>query len=168
VVTVRARPWSRRIGALEVVDHGRSRELAESYSEEDTGNLAVEMLSANKPPSLDVSALFTADEVGRALGRPVTVDQSLPALFSWVQYVTADNRRPVLLVQAAGGLPGRVAWKANRRGQELPGIAGGAYVQRDRAVFRVRDSTVVVTLMGEARGADAFLPWLLEQAGQRL
>ena len=56
-----------------------------------------------------------------------------------------------------------MAWRANSRGQEVPGIADGAYVNGDRAALRHGDTTVVLTLMGDGRARRDFLPWLLSR-----
>jgi hypothetical protein len=60
-----------------------------------------------------------------------------------------------------------VAWRANSRGEQLPGFPAGAYVSGDRAAFRQGDTTVVLTLLGDGRQGRAHLPWLLGQAGAR-
>jgi hypothetical protein len=83
------------------------------------------------------------------------------------QYRAADGGRAVMMVQTVSGLPGRVAWRANSRGQQVPGFPEGAYVSGDRAAFRHEDSTVVVTLLGDGKQGRAHLPWLIGQAGAR-
>jgi len=102
-------------------------------------------------------ALFDAGDVARVVGRPV-VARPMPM---GLQYTAADGGRAMLLVQSVSGLPGRVAWRANARGQALP---GGAFQNGDRAAFRRGDATVVLTLMGEGRAGWAQLPWLLGRA----
>ena len=159
-VTIRVRPWSRRIGELTVVGQGRSRRLVETVTSDDTGNLALEMLT----PAAAEPELFTDDEVSQLLGRPVTAS---PLPLTGVQYSPAEGGGPLLLVQSAGGLPGRVAWRANSRGQELPGIADGAFVSGYRAALRRGDTTVVLTLLGPGRDRRDYLPWLLSQAATR-
>jgi hypothetical protein len=67
----------------------------------------------------------------------------------------------MVLVQSLSGLPGKVAWRANQRGAEVP---GGAFVAGDRAAFRRGETTYVVTLMGEGRAGRPHLPWLVAQA----
>jgi Predicted membrane protein (DUF2207) len=164
-VTIVVRPWSRRIGEVTEVGQGRSRQLVETVTDEDTGNLALQMLNRGDETTspTGTAELFTVDDVARAVGRPVVAEPFVMGL----QYRAADDRRAVMMVQAVSGLPGRVAWRANNRGQEVPGIPGGAYVSGDRAAFRHGDATVVVTLLGDGRQARAHLPWLLAQAGAR-
>ena len=160
VVTIRARPWSRRIGELTVAGRGRSRHLVETVTLDDTGSLALTMLTPVAPPSEP----FTEDEVSQLLGRPVT---AAPLPLAGTQYSPAEGGKPLLLIQSVTGLPGRVAWRANSRGQELPGIADGAFVNGERAALRRGDTTVVLTLLGEGRERRAYLPWLLSQATTR-
>ena len=95
------------------------------------------------------------------LGRPVT---SSPLPLAGVQWSPAEGGRPLLLVQSVEGLPGRVAWRANSRGQEVPGVADGAFVDGIRAALRHSDTTVVLTLLGDGRARQSYLPWLLSQA----
>ena len=169
-VTIRVRPWSRRIGEVDVVGQGRSRQLVETVTAEDTGNLALKMLTPAAPPPdrFTVEKLFTADDVGQVLGRPVVASPlPMPGLLAGAQYVPAEGGKPLLLVQAVQGLPGRVAWRANSRGQELPGIADGAWANGERAALRHGDTTVVLTLLGDGRDRQAYLPWLLSQAATR-
>lgn len=169
-VTIRVRPWSRRIGEVGVVGQGRSRQLVETVTADDTGNLALKMLTPAAPPPdlFTVDTLFTADEVGQVLGRPVVASpMPMPGLLAGLQFVPAEGGKPLLLVQAVQGLPGRVAWRANSRGQELPGIADGAWASGERAALRHGDTTVVLTLLGDGRNRQAYLPWLLSQVATR-
>ena len=159
-VTIQVRPWSRRIGEVSVVGQGRSRHLVETVSADDTGKLALQMMT----PAAAKPELFTLDEIGQLLGVPVT---ATPLPMAGVQYSPAEGGKPLLLVQSVGGLPGRVAWRANSRGQELPGIGDGAFVSGERAALRRGDTTVVLTLMGAGRDRQAYLPWLLSQTAAR-
>jgi Predicted membrane protein (DUF2207) len=162
-VTIRVRPWSRRVLDLAVVGHGRSRQLVEPA----TGDLATTPAAPRQPDPAD---LLTAEEVARALGRPVRPGDSmaLGGVLGGAQYLSADRGRPLLLVQTLGGTPARWAWRANSRGRALPGIGDGAYASGERAALRVGDATVVLTLMGEARDRQAYLPWLLGQCASRM
>jgi predicted membrane protein DUF2207 len=159
-VTIRMRPWSRRIGELSVVGQGRSRHLVETVTADDTGNLALRMLTPGAP----APDPFAPAAVGRMLGREVVASPlSVPGL-PGVQYRPAEGGSPLLLVQTLQGLPGRVAWRANSRGQQLPGIADGAYASGERAALRHGDTTIVLTLLGDGRTRREHLPWLLAQA----
>jgi hypothetical protein len=111
------------------------------------------------PTTAPAAPAFTAEEIAAVVGRPV---ESSPLPLG--HQFTAGGK-PVALVQSLSGLPGRVAWRANQRGQELP---GGAFVSGERAAFRQGDTTYVITLLGEGKAGRAGLPWLVAQAGQRL
>jgi len=152
-VTIRVRPWSRRVVELTIVGHGRSRDLAEAP----TGDIAAPATPRFLP---------TTDEVARALGRPIRDGDRVP--LGGALYLSADRGKALLLVQALGGTPGRWAWRANSRGQALPGIGDGAFASGDRAALRVGETTVVFTLMGEARDRQAYLPWLAAQCATRM
>jgi hypothetical protein len=169
-VTIRVRPWSRLVVALDVVGHGRPRALAEPVTTEDTGTLAAALLRETGPARLEPGELFTVDEIAQALGMPVRPGGPVPQIgpVGSAQYVSADRGKAVLLVQTADGTPGRWAWRGNSRGEALAGIGEGAYVNGDRAALRVGETTVVVTLLGSARGRRAYLPWMLQQAVIRL
>ncbi|WP_433362075.1 DUF2207 family protein [Actinoplanes sp. CA-142083] len=150
-VTITVRPWSRRITKIVTVGHGRSREIIDTVSEEETGSLSLTMMPAVAAP------LFSDETVAQLVGRAV-VSSPLPL---GLQYNAADTGKPMVLVQSLSGLPGKVAWRANQRGQQMP---DGSFVAGDRAAFRHGETTYVVTLMGEGRAGRAHLPWLVAQA----
>jgi hypothetical protein len=158
-VTIRVRPWSRRIGEITVVGRGRSRELVETVTAEDTGSLAVSMMAPAATPFS-----FAVADVSQMLGVEVT---GTPLPMAGTQYAPVAGGKPLLLIQSVSGLPGRVAWRANSRGTELPGVLDGAFLSGERAAVRHGDTTVVLTLLGEARSRSEFLPWLLGQAAGR-
>jgi hypothetical protein len=169
-VTIRVRPWSRRVVQLAVVGHGRSRALAEPVTTENTGQLAAALLGGAEPAGPEPVDLFTVEEIGQALSLAVRLGHPVPSIgpVGTAQYVSVDRGKAVLMVQTADGAPGRWAWRANSRGQALPGIGEGAYAAGDRAALRVGGTTVVVTLLGDARGRHAYLPWLLNRAVARM
>ncbi|WP_230416590.1 DUF2207 family protein [Micromonospora tarapacensis] len=158
-VTIRGRPWSRRVMSLSVVGHGRSRSLLEPV-----GRGA----SADGPPT-PAESVFTPEEVGQALGLPVRAPErvALPASLTGVEFHAAGDGQPVLAVQTVAGTAAQWIWRVNARGQELPGIGGGAYLIGEGAVFRVGDRVVLVALRGPARARTAHLPWLLAQGALR-
>ena len=163
IVTITVRPWSRRIGEIVPVGSGRSRQLIETVTAEDTGNLALRMLDRRAPaaaPALRGGDLFTTAAVEQVVGCPVTAEP-LPL---GVQFRPAAGGSALLLVQTVSGLPGRVAWRANQRGQAVAGLAGEAFVSGERAAMRLGDTTVVLTLLGTGRAGSPHLPWLLTQA----
>jgi hypothetical protein len=165
-VTIRVRPWSRRVVDVTVVGRGRSRDLHEPA----TGDIAGTATAPAAPRQTDAGDLLTTEEVARALGRPVRAGDSmaLGGMLGGAQYLSVDRGKPLLLVQTLGGTPARWAWRANSRGQSLPGIGDGAFAAGERAALRVGETTVVLTLMGEARDRHAYLPWLAAQCAARM
>jgi Predicted membrane protein (DUF2207) len=161
-VTIRVRPWSRRVIALTMVERGRSRRVVDAPVPEEP--------ASQEPgsPAVAADTVFTAEEVGQALGLPVREPESMPGFVSTATYRTADRGRDVLLVQVMGGTPGRWAWQMNRRGTELPGIGDGAFHAGNRAALRVGETTVVLTLIRDGKGRHDHIPWLLQQAASRL
>ena len=121
--------------------------------------LAPSISLAVMPTTAPAASVFSDEEIASVVGRPV---ESSPLPLG--HQFTAGGK-PVALVQSLSGLPGRVAWRANQRGQQLP---GGAFVSGERAAFRQGDTTYVITLLGEGKAGRAGLPWLIAQAGQRL
>jgi hypothetical protein len=173
LVTIKVRPWSRRVVDLSVGGHGRSRRLVESVSADDTGDLAAALRGEHAgpgPAEAPPVELFTVGEVAQALGLPVraAVAGAAAGPLATAQFVSADGGTAVLMVHTASGTPGRWAWQAQSRGTPLPGIGDGARTSGDRAAVRVGDLTIVVTLLGDARGRAAHLPWLLAQCAGRL
>jgi hypothetical protein len=174
-VTIRVRPWSRRVVALTVVERGRPHQLVDAPAPAEPaagiGTLGgvVRQLTGQDGPRVGADTLLTAEEVGQALGLPIRAPDSIPGFVGTATYRTADRGRDVLLVQVVSGTPGRWAWQMNQRGgAELPGIGDGAYHTGDRAVLRAGETTVVLTLMRDGKGRHRHVPWLLQQAAARL
>ncbi|MGC5032563.1 DUF2207 family protein [Micromonospora sp. DT229] len=160
-VTIRVRPWTRRVVGFAVVGHGRSRNLAEPVTHPSEMSAATGAGSA--------ANLITPEEIGEALGLAVQAPEAvdLPGPFSGVQFRAAGDGQPVLTIQAVSGTAAQWIWQLNTRGQEVPGVGDGAYLLGERAVLRLGDRTLLVTLLGAARSRTASLPWLLTQAATR-
>lgn len=172
-VTIRVRPWSRRVAALTVVERGRPHQLVDEPAADEEGTVVslggvVRRLTGQDGQGVAVGTLFTPEEVGQALGMRVQAPESTPGFVSLATYRSADHGREVLLVQVARGAASRWAWQMGRHGTELPGIGDGAFHNGDRAALRVGGTTVVLTLIRDGRGRNQHLPWLLQQAGARL
>jgi predicted membrane protein DUF2207 len=172
-VTIRVRPWSRRVVALTVVERGRSHRIVDApVPEEPAAPIAlggiVRQFTGQAAPSVAAGTLLTAEEVGQALGLAVRAPETLIGVMPTATFRTADRGRDVLLLQLLQGTPARWAWNMNRRGTELPGLGDGAYQAGDRAVLRVGEATVVLTLLRDGKGRHSHLPWLLHQAATRL
>jgi hypothetical protein len=187
-VTVRVRPWSRRVVDLTLVERGRAHQLAAAAAAEeppgdqpDPAGLAgvaglggvaglLGSVLGTGPPRVRAEALLTAAEVEQALGLAVREPEphQMPGFAGAATFHTADRGRQVLLVQVADGTVGGWAWRANRRGTELAGLGDGAFQSGDRAVLRSGDFTLLLNLVRDARGRHSQLAWLLEQAAARL
>jgi hypothetical protein len=174
-VTIRVRPWSRRVVELTVVE--RARAVAEPEPPEEDPNLAGKMLDgvlgrsgAGGARRVEIDRLLTVDEVAQALGRAVRPPDTLPlpGFLTTAVFPTADRNRQVLMVQVASGVAGRLARRAGARATVLPGIGDAAHVEGDRAIVRVGETTVVLTLLREARDRRDQLPWLVERIAGRL
>jgi hypothetical protein len=172
-VTIRVRPWSRRVIALTLVERGRSYRLVDTPVAEETGPAVslggmVRQATGQDGPRIAAHTLLTAEEVGQALGLAVRAPESMPGFVPMTTFRTADRGRDVLMLQVVGGTPGRWAWQMNQRGTQLSGVGDGAYHAGDRAVLRVGDTTLVLTLLRDGKGRNGHLPWLLQQAASRL
>jgi hypothetical protein len=176
-VTIRVRPWSRRIIDLTVVERGKVVPDAHAEAPDPApASLAAAALGAvfgkatrDELPGTRIEQLLTLEEVGQALGMAVKplVRAPLPGLLATATYSSVDRDRPVLMVQRVAGASGRWVARANTRGDALP-IGDGASVDGDRAVVRVDEVTVSLMLLGDARQRRDALPGLLERVAARL
>jgi Predicted membrane protein (DUF2207) len=173
-VTIQARRWTRRVIELTVVEHGTMRrvEIADPDEQNTEALIAVAMGTAPSArptgPAVGTAALLTADEVGRAVGAPVTVRGGLtpgPLPLGAAQFHTPDGQLAVLLA-VIGGLPGQLAMRARRQGQPLPGIGEEAYAGEGWAMARRGDQVIALTVR---RPVDPrAVHWLLATAASRL
>jgi hypothetical protein len=158
-VTIHARRWTRRVLTLTMVEHGTMRRADAVDVTDPAGAAPVPNLTTD---------LLSVDEVGRALGFPVTVRPAVTPVVRMTQFVTAQGR-PALLLMASGGLAGQLALRARRRYQALPGIGDEAYTGEGWAVGRRGDTVIMLTLSEAGRAADPRnLWWLLSTAVGRL
>jgi hypothetical protein len=170
-VTIQVRRWSRRVVALTLVERGRAARLVDAPVAEEPADAEGGVLAAALGrPGGTAEPVLTAEEVGQALGMPVRPPERMPAPgTATFAFATADRGRQVLLVQCVGGAIGRWAWRSHqKRGTPLPGIGDGAYQTGDQAAARVGETTLALTLLGDAKGRHHHLPWLLQQAAARL
>lgn len=174
-VTIRVRPWSRRVVEVQLVERGRAARLVDSPAA--TGEPTATSLGGVLDGLLGGSSEgqaepvpVTAEEVGRALGMAVRDPEPMPGpgFVRTMMFRTADRGRQVMMLQVARGTAAKWAWSMNQRGTPLPGIGDGAFLAGNRAAARLGDNTVVLTLLGRARGRHQHLPWLLQQAAARL
>ena len=193
IVTLTARRWTRRIIALEVVERGRERALAAATAAaspttaEDTGNIVLAAFGGGQPagafaaqalavamqtPEIAPTQLISADEVGRAVGRPVVADGRRVAAvgpISVESYLSANGGRRLVLASVATGTAADLAMRMRRRFQSLPGIGDEAYAGENWAIGRRGRNVVMLQLHGDAKRVDPRnIYWLLSTAVGRL
>src|SRR5690606_29692585 len=168
-------PWSRRVVEVRLVERGRAARLVDSPAAtgEPTATSLGGVLGGLLGGSSEGQAEpvpVTAEEVGRALGMAVRDPEPTPGpgFVRTMMFRTADRGRQVMMLQVARGTAAKWAWSMNQRGTPLPGIGDGAFLAGNRAAARLGDNTVVLTLLGRAKGRHQHLPWLLQQAAARL
>ncbi|MBB5866642.1 hypothetical protein F4553_000021 [Allocatelliglobosispora scoriae] len=172
-VRITARPWSRRATDITLLEKATAGHRGEASGEsENVVAAAVNRGTDAAGHALGTAALsgalLAADEIAQALNVATGVrGLRIPGPGAMVQFTTAD-RRPVLMLHAAEGMVGALLWKTNGRGTPLPGIGNAAFIVDDRAVARVGDTTVMLTLLKDARTADDQLPGLLRLAVSRV
>ncbi|MCL6641180.1 MAG: DUF2207 domain-containing protein, partial [Candidatus Rokubacteria bacterium] len=162
-VTITSRRWSRRVTALRV-DQPGSRE----YEEESEPATPSGTAPAGPRAATD---LLTVEEVGRAVGVPVTT-VAAPGAAAMTVFAGPDGK-PVLTLQVISRLMGRVVrflMGAQRSGQAqpVPGVGTEAWVEGDRAFARLADGTMVALALMDRTDARAHLPELLTTAVSRI
>jgi hypothetical protein len=113
-------------------------------------------------------ALLTADDVGRALGVPVSARGGAsagPIPVGAVQFHGPDGQVAVMLM-VMSGLPAQFAIRSRRRFPPLPGIGDEAYAGPGFAMARRGDTVLAVTVRTAAD--PRAVPWLLATAVERL
>jgi hypothetical protein len=162
-VTLKVRPWSRRVRELSVTQQAAGVVAS--------GPATFEELDKPKAvPRIPVQALspLVAGEVADVLSLPVQSTPSVaPGPFG-IQHFTGSDGKAVLLVQYARGPLVQWAWRANAKGAQLQGVGDGAFVRGNRGVLRVGDVVVLMTLMNAAEDRSSALPALLSSAADRL
>jgi hypothetical protein len=183
-VTIRVRPWSRRVVALTVVEPGRTRQLVDAPVEEVDNPVIAKLGSAFERVSATVGGtgsgsggagrlvdqVLTAEEVGEALGMPVRGPQRLPipGPLATATFTTVDRDRQVLIVGVASGRTGQWMMRSTSNWATVPGVGDEARMRRERGAVRVGDSTVSLTLTSDGRARQDALPVLLRQAAARI
>ncbi|MEV6849308.1 hypothetical protein [Actinoplanes sp. NPDC051411] len=154
VVTITVQPWTRRVVA--VTQHSRGIEQ--------TGALAVDFFGEVREVSTGPLPV-SVEDVARLVGQPVRAEVQPQR----VDFRSEVDNTVVLRAEWAGGLAGRIAWRANARGNvtPLPGIGDEAYASGNRVVMRTGDRTLVVAALAGGRVGIPHLPWLLAR-GERV
>jgi hypothetical protein len=175
-VTVKVRPWSRRVVELTVVEKGAMRRVQIADQDEQNTEALVAVAMGLTPGRLTVGpgapvapgALLTAEDMSRAVGVPVTAHGGAtagPIPVGAVQFHGPDGQI-VAMLMVLSGLPAKFALRSGRRQPPLPGIGDEAYGGREFAVAR-RGETVV-GLSVQVPVDPRALPWLLSTAMGRL
>lgn len=168
-VTVRVRPWTRRVLDLQRVARGSAAQLAAAQAAEDRADAIAAAGSAAGLPQLDANRLLTAAEVGQALGIPVQASPALPTPGVSVATYADGRGTPVLMVQLAGGSTGRWIWRLrSMRGRTLRGIGDHARLHEGQLAARAGELTVVLVLVNGGKRAEATLPALAQRAVSRV
>jgi hypothetical protein len=160
VVTITVRPWTRRVVA--VTQH--SRGVATSRTEQ-AGASAVDIFGEVREVSTGPLPV-SVEDVARLVGQPVRAEVQPQR----VDFRSQADNTVVLRAEWAGGLAGRIAWRANARGSvtPLPGIGDEAYACGNYVVMRTGDTTLVVAALAGGRIGIPHLPWLLAQGAHHL
>ncbi len=170
-VTVTVRRWSRRVIRMQLVERGTVHRVhAIDVDEQNTEALvAVAMGAAPAARAVPPQALLTADEVGRALGVPVSVRGAAagPIPVTTAQFLLPDGQ-VVLMVLVLTGLAAQLGMRARHRGQPLPGIGDEAYAGPGFAIARRGEVIVALNVRTRFPVDPRAVQWLLATAAGRL
>ncbi|HWB35499.1 MAG TPA: hypothetical protein VHA75_05680, partial [Rugosimonospora sp.] len=185
-VKIVVRPWSRRIGEVEVLERGNLRTTDDSQSTSDQTEALI--LSAMGMPSQRGSTnrggflaglvagasgpapqLVSEAEVSQAMATEVH-QQSAPAVMGGHMIAYVDGRnQPVLVMGVMNGVPAQMLLRARQRATPLPGIGEEAYTGEGWAAARRGDTVIMLLTQGDGRRVpQGNLYWLLQTAVARL
>ncbi|MER7005521.1 hypothetical protein ABT297_21085 [Dactylosporangium sp. NPDC000555] len=177
VVTLTARRWTRRVLELRVESSARSG--SQSFGDENTDQLiqramnagAPALATAVRPARVSPADLITAEEVGRVLGRPVSVSGGAGhgvavGPMSMAEFRAADGSALGILV--ATGIAAELAIRANRGGTAVPGVGDEAFASGKWAVARRGQTVVRIEQRSAGPVHQPYLVWLLGLAVNRL
>ncbi|SIR31712.1 DUF2207 family protein [Micromonospora avicenniae] len=144
VVTVRVRPWTRRVTRVTV--HRPAPEIAEPHDDAEDEETGIAP-ATTAPDGIRPERLLSAAEVGAALGvrvslvRPGSADEARWA----ARFVDGRNSTVLGVNVVPGGRMAKAALLMSRSvGQALPGVGDEAYTGRDRVVGRRGDVVLLV------------------------
>lgn len=179
-VRISVRPWSRRVVELDVLATSpvpRQR-VVRPVSVDTETLIAAEsgistMRDADGRPLPSAELLLTADEVGRAVGVPVTArgvgDPGSRQVSAGMVRFEAPDGRTLVTLQMGGGTGGKLSMMLHRRNPPLPGIGDEAYGGDRWAVGRKGGVVVSVSARTNPFPVDPRnLYWLLSLAVSRL
>ncbi len=192
-VKITVRPWSRRVGELEVLEHGTLRQTDAVQSTSDqTENLIASAMGIPNPragtgllgtagilsgglPGFVASVttpapqLVTVAEVSQAMTTEVT-QQGAVGMGGGHALSFVDTRgQQVLMLGIVGGITGQMLMRSRRKAQPLPGIGDEAYTAEGWALARRGDTVIMLLTHGDGRRVpQANLFWLLQTAVARI
>jgi hypothetical protein len=190
LVRLTVRRWTRRVLDVSIVERGSAARVAAAdvtmVDPDSASNPVVSgvlsvlvrqsgasqvLASALSPAAVTAAQLVTVEEASRAVGQPLSVhpasrDVAGPVS---VEIFAGTDQRPAVQLMVAHGPMARLAMRAQRRHQALPGIGDEAYTGEHWATARRGDTVVAIHLQGMATRTDPRgLYWLLSTATGRL
>jgi hypothetical protein len=178
-VTIRVRPWSRRVVSLTVVEHGSTRQLVDTPVEAPDKPVSTRLGALFRPPAAaaatrgepdrSVGHLLTAEEVGRAVELAVQGPRRMPVPgpFASAMFTTVDEDHPVLMIGLVSGGVGRFMLRQAAKGTALTGVGDEAYLHSHGGAVRIGDTTIMLTLPSDPERYRPALPALLRLAADR-
>jgi predicted membrane protein DUF2207 len=156
VVTITARPWTKRVVHVSRQSRGPSPEIT-------ADPVVMDIFGEERRVRLG-SLPVSVEDVARLVGRPVRARQSPQR----VDFRSEADDALVLRAEWASGRSGRLAWQLNGRGRgtPLPGIGDEAYAVGNRVVMRAGDMTLLLIAVGVGRVGTPHLPWLLSRCAR--
>ncbi|WP_432836921.1 DUF2207 family protein [Dactylosporangium sp. CA-092794] len=176
VVTLTARRWTRRVLTVKVESTARSR--ATVYEDEKTDQLILKAMGAGapalatavRPARLVPAHLVTPEEVGRVLGKPVTLSGADRAVaigpMSIAEYRAADGS--AILLAVTTGMAAKLAMRVHRGGTPVTGVGEEAFASGQWAVARRGETVVSLEQRTAGPVHQPHLVWLLGLAVNRL
>jgi hypothetical protein len=172
-VTIQARPWSRRVLSLNVIAKGAEQRLAAADMATAAANSAALLAAGIDLPGMKVPGprtnvgqqigqlatpltptgpLLTPEEVGAALGLPVTLatgPRPGGAPIEMTEFRGPDGT-PLLTIMRSAGMVARIAMRTRRSGQPLPGLGDEGVGGPGWIAVRRGDSALILHLGGPA------------------
>ncbi len=177
-VQITVRPWSRRIGQVEVLEHGtlRRTDVGQSTTDQTESLIASAMgipnpRSPGEPtaPAVGGTELVSEAEASQAMATPVRRSGATGIGVGHLTNFVDQQNRPLVMVGVASGLAGSMVLRARRAAQPLPGIGDEAYTGEGWAVGRRGDTVIMLLTHGDGRRIPpGNLYWLLQTAVARL
>jgi Predicted membrane protein (DUF2207) len=177
-VRITVRPWSRRIGAVEVLEHGtlRRTDAVQSTSDQ-TESLIASAMGIPNPraggsglgATASAPELVTEAEASQAMACAVRRAGAAGIGVGHMTNFVDEHNRVVLMLGMAGGLSASMVLRARRQAQPLPGIGDEAYTGDGWAVARRGDTVIMLLTHGDGKQVPpGNLYWLLQTAVARL